>query len=290
MSENNPEDTLKNLTPQQVEQFDYMKHMIDNPEELDPELAACLTEYGHGPAIKHPLINEIFYMPQVNPRYNEQLRRKKRDLEQAKAERAWFRFIVLHERPWRAEAFVEVADEMTDDEYWDELGDVWIDTENLWQWHHLVEELMLSDRPGRENLMDESERTFLAALPDELRVFRGHNEHNQFGWSWSLDPEKAMWFARRFASLSEEPAVSMATVSKEAVIAVFMGRNESEVVLDPHFVEVTACTEIGEDDEPTCECGMPTSLSAQDENHGQFHRQQTIVSKLKITGDADITT
>lgn len=262
--------------PQHLQQsYEWTKNLMDNPEELDPELQAHLVEYEHGLAIKHPLVNEIFYIEPMNPIYNERLCKKQELLAKYRAEHEWFAYLnICYERPWRAEALLEVAHEMTDAEYWEAVGDVWTDTENLWQWHELVPEILLNARPRREAMMDERERTWLAALPEEVIVFRGHEDNNQMGWSWTTDPERAMWFAHRFSSLHDYQQVTVGKVKKADIIAVFLGRNESEVVADPATVMVTGTTEVSED-EPTCECGTPTVLAGPD--HSSFHQQQTIL-------------
>jgi hypothetical protein len=80
-------------------------------------------------------------------------------------------------------------------------------------------------------MMDEGERKFLSELPDEFVIYRGHTKKNRKGYSWTLNSEKAKWFAERFNEKSS--SVAFATCSKENVIAVFLGRNEFEVVVDP---------------------------------------------------------
>ena len=64
------------------------------------------------------------------------------------------------------------------------------------------------------------------------------------GWSWTTDPDKAEWFARRFAVRGKECFVAEGTVSKQYVIAYFTGRNESEIVVDPRRVVVSTTRRI----------------------------------------------
>ncbi len=93
-------------------------------------------------------------------------------------------------------------------------------------------------------LMDEAERSQLAALDDPVTVYRGvtsHNARNIRALSWTLDYDTAAWFAHRFG---EEGTVYEAQISKEHIFALFNGRNESEIVLDPkHLLDIAPAQE-----------------------------------------------
>lgn len=85
-------------------------------------------------------------------------------------------------------------------------------------------------------------------MPDEnLTVYRGvtsFNADNIKALSWTLDPDKAFWFAHRFG---ENGTVYEAQISKEHVYAYFGGRGESEVIVDPKYLtDITQVEEQGE--------------------------------------------
>jgi hypothetical protein len=66
-------------------------------------------------------------------------------------------------------------------------------------------------------------------------VYRGVNDHSAiYGLSWTLDPERAAWFARRF--FNERPIVVRATVMRHRIIAVFQEHREAEVLVFPRYV------------------------------------------------------
>ncbi len=82
-------------------------------------------------------------------------------------------------------------------------------------------------------LMTEQEREQLADLDEPVTVYRGvtsYNAKNIRALSWTLDYEKAEWFAHRYA---EDGTVYEAQINKRHILALFNGRNESEVVVDP---------------------------------------------------------
>lgn len=88
-----------------------------------------------------------------------------------------------------------------------------------------------------ELLMDEEERAIYHSLDDPVTVYRGvtsYNAKNIKALSWTLDRDTAEWFAHRFG---EEGTVYEAQISKEHILAFFNGRNESEVVVDPKYLE-----------------------------------------------------
>lgn len=85
--------------------------------------------------------------------------------------------------------------------------------------------------------MDEAEQAQLAELDDTVTVYRGVttiNSDNLLALSWTLDYETADWFARRF---DEDGTVYKAQIDKEHIFALFNGRDESEVVLDPKYLK-----------------------------------------------------
>lgn len=85
-------------------------------------------------------------------------------------------------------------------------------------------------------LMDESEYEAFLQLDDTVTVYRGvtrHNAKNVKALSWTLNQETAEWFAHRF---DEDGTVYEAQIEKQHIYALFNGRNESEVILDPKYL------------------------------------------------------
>ena len=97
-------------------------------------------------------------------------------------------------------------------------------------------------KASAEDLMVLDERRKLAELPDEPEIYRGVTEKNKDNiraMSWTMKQETAEWFAKRFGSKGK---VYRAKVRKEDILAVFLGRNESEVIVDPkNLKEISLC-------------------------------------------------
>ena len=206
--------------------------MFGEYEDLDPELQDYVNEtetFGMG--IRHPLVYSIMHFPQMNARANKQLASKKAALVEAEAEGDWHSYVYLHERPYRIMGFEAVAHRMTDAYYWELLGSIWCDSENIEQNPRLWENLLRSERPEREQIMQPQERETLRDLPASIPVYQGHTTRRHDGWSWTTNFDKAVWFARRFANIENSfPVVTAGKVKKSSVIAYFDRRGEFEIV------------------------------------------------------------
>ncbi len=68
---------------------------------------------------------------------------------------------------------------------------------------------------------------------ESLTIHRGIDElGKQRGVSWTLDRERAVWFARRF-SFRGPGTLLTAEIPPEHVLGIFHGRGEAEIVVDP---------------------------------------------------------
>lgn len=81
-------------------------------------------------------------------------------------------------------------------------------------------------------LMDAEEYKVYSELPDTLTVYRGVAVgRNPQGLSWTMDRDKAEWFAHRFDRNGTTGYLQSATIKKEDVLAYFNSRNEEEIVV-----------------------------------------------------------
>ena len=97
-------------------------------------------------------------------------------------------------------------------------------------------------------LMDEDEYRDFQELDDPLTVYRGVTEYNADcvrALSWTLNRQTAEWFAHRFG---EDGTVYEAKIAKEHIYALFNGRNESEVIVDPKYLtDITEAQDMASD-------------------------------------------
>lgn len=196
--------------------------------------------------LKHPLIFSVPYYEAENKLWNQRYEARRQRAEAFLAAGEYERYISLHERPFRPERLLEVADHLSDEAYWSTLGSLWQDTENAWQLEPVWEALWTAQQTVPSGcLMTEAEQTMLRSLPDVVKIYRGFNgEGAKDGLSWTLDLEKAKWFARRWLQGDEAGVVAVGNVERAYIRALFLGRNESEVVVDPGFVNVQALKKV----------------------------------------------
>ncbi len=225
----------QNLTEER--KADIKRHMeMFGPEELRPDLRSAISERAGGMvAFHHPLHVTGFYAPAFNRQINKTIAAKERAIEDAMARRAWTTVLSIHERPYRMDAFKKLQDQMTDAEFWKEVSWLWTDSENIWQNLKDWRRVWRSKRPGRETVMDDDERAKLQSLPDVIEVFRGTYlwPWMDRGLSWTLDRDRAIWFAYRFKPEHAEPSLISGKVRKKNVLAYFDGRSEQEIVMLP---------------------------------------------------------
>ncbi len=257
-------------------------NLMNKKEDLHPDLLPYLHKQNGFVCLKHPLIFSVPYIEQLNALHNAQYEAKKQEVEKAKEEKNWSRYLIFHERPYRFEAFAQIFDQMDDKEYWENLGWIWTDTENLWQVKKIVYPLIQSKRPEKKHLMNEREQHFLQSLPEQFIVYRGHNHINKNGFSWTLSYWKANWFAHRF----HKPlaGVVRAIVNKEDVLAFFEGRGEYEVVVDYKKVKKQQIKELNRPDwmETIRNSIIHNFQLEQNSYHGQWHWDKVEKNALTI--------
>jgi hypothetical protein len=206
------------------------------PEDLDQELIPYVNRHPRlGKIIQHPLVYSVPHFDASNKMCNRQLQAKKIACAEALRQQKWDRYIFLHERPFRLWALLKIKDQMDDTAYWQAVGAAWIDSENIHQEYPAWNALWKDDRPLKHLAMEEEERDFLVNLPESFQVFRGvKSVVGKKGLAWTLDREKAEWFATRFGGSG---FVYVATVQKSQCHAYFSGRNESEIVVEPFQIK-----------------------------------------------------
>jgi hypothetical protein len=217
--------------------------MLDEP--LEPDLVEWMepedSESTLEGWLRHPLLIAAWasHWPGVANRIVEW---KREQVATALKRGQWHKAVWLHERAHRCNALVHVehlaGKRMTNLEYWTLVEAVWIDSENIGQNRDQWDALWTSKRTRREMVMTPEEREALAAMPDPIPVYRGCiAERNPDGLSWTLDFDRARWFAQRF-EWHGTPTVLAGDVAKADVLAYFTGRNEQEIV--SQSVRITA--------------------------------------------------
>ena len=135
-------------------------------------------------------------------------------------------------------------------DYSELLADAWVRSENpnLDKNFTRKEMLKMFRDADPQILMDGEELKRLSELDDTVTVYRGvttYNAKNVKALSWTLDQSTADWFAHRFG---EDGKVYQAQIPKEHIYALFNGRGESEVIVDPKYLtDIAEAPEMEED-------------------------------------------
>ena len=204
------------------------------PAELHADLVPYLTKEFPLDRLQHPLMYAVPYIEQMNNHYNRRYEYVKAGVAEALKEGDFTRYVYTHERPYRVNASIHCIENyrVSDEEYWELLGSIWGDSENIWQNLADWKRLLRSKRPKRWLFMEEEDRETLKNLPARLKVYRGCiRGQNENGMSWTLDKDKARWFSNRLRRKEWTARVLEKEVPKSRVFAYLSGRGESEVIL-----------------------------------------------------------
>lgn len=208
---------------------DDMIELLNRKEALHPELERFLVDTPAGfKALKHPLVFAVPFFPGTEAMQNASFKHKSEYALEQQAKGNYSAYISIHERPYRLEAFLDICDKLDRKTYWELVRFVWVDTENAWEWVKLWKRIFKQECAEKHFLMDDEELEVLSKLPDRVRVWRGCTRKNERGISWTLNREKAVWFANRYKAGGH---VLEKVVDKRRIVAYFGSRGESEVII-----------------------------------------------------------
>jgi hypothetical protein len=159
-------------------------------------------------------------------------------LKQARRERDWEQYLFLHSKQDRLIALLDIADELSPTEYWRAVRFVWVYNEFLFSDIEIWRDIWASRSKFKRECMTEDERNKLRMMPDRIRVYRGITYQDDKGLSWTLNGDKAVYFAQRFPS--DYCAVVHGEVKKKDVHAFFEHEDTNEAEILATKVKVLA--------------------------------------------------
>lgn len=144
----------------------------------------------------------------------------------------------LIEKPYVLGFLKYAAPSLSRADYSSILADAWIRSEQPNHDPNLPQSRLLAMFRAADPklLMDDEEWERLDSLDDTVTVYRGVHSAKSDGvhaMSWTLDKDTAAWFAGRYG---RQGKVFEAKVEKKHICALFLGRNESEVIVDPRYL------------------------------------------------------
>ena len=203
--------------------------------------------------ISHPFANSgIVFLPRKNGREmlditsseeNRMQWRKYLDKRIDQAESV-FQICCMMNKPYLLTFLKYAQPHIEQKEFAQLLGLCWMQTEGPNQDVNVSQKefVEMFQKASAEDLMNLDEHRKLAELSDEIEIYRGVTEKNKdniLAMSWTMKQETAEWFAKRFKGKGK---VYRAKIRKEDILAVFLGRNESEIIVDPkNLKEISLC-------------------------------------------------
>jgi hypothetical protein len=208
--------------------------ILASDEPLHDDLVPYFENKEGITSLRHPLVYQVFGVN--NGLANKQYEQKTKAVAKAIREGKWYTYVFLHERPYRCDALIAVRDDVgvriSDEDWWKLVGAVWTDSENIWQNFAEWDDILNTERPERECMMNADERVVFDSLPNEITVYRGSTRGlNEGGLSWTTDHAVARFFARRYDHKGSG-VIDHGVVPKALVVAYFDGRNENEIVVE----------------------------------------------------------
>ena len=96
------------------------------------------------------------------------------------------------------------------------------------------ERLSWFQKANSQYLMCEKDFKRWKGLKEVTTIYRGcRNQEKELGMSWTLDKEKAEWFATRLANEDDIPVIYTYDIDKKYIFAYFSERDEAEIIINP---------------------------------------------------------
>lgn len=199
------------------------------------------VEEKFGLFVQHPYFSQVIEGLQVGDKVELVDLRKPEDLKKMQerviktidAVEKYSQFLVIVRTPFLPAFFKFTYRFLGLDDYSEALADIWtlVEFPNIDVNVSHKEFIRFFQMARKDKLMDAEEYKVYKNLPEKITVYRGTGEDAKhlLGLSWTLDFEKAKWFATRW---NRKGKIYRGVIPKEAVLAYFSRRDESEVVID----------------------------------------------------------
>jgi len=239
------------------------------------DLDLYIRDYGIGMRfIKHPLLNEMVFgeLDQVIPEsfkkailpkgldaktfgdaYVQKINFKKQELDKAIEQQNWDKVFMLIEKPFRLNWLEENIDLIKDDkQYYNFLKDAYMMTEFPMNGFSNYRDLLdlFYARENSKLMLDKDELELLNSLPNEVKIWRGVKvddvlDDDNIGLSFTLNKDKAIWFAERFSQAGVSQAILIeAVVKRDDILSIFLNRDEEEVIVNPEDIKIKEIIEL----------------------------------------------
>lgn len=231
-------------------------------EELPPNLRQYVCRRGVLPMFYHPFFVSV--VPVMLPEWidlQEMINQREADAEEMLAAGNWGGFVARHERGYRLDAVLTLADTLKGQGvisarqaclFWRIAAEAWVGSE-LPENDPAYAQVINCGIPHREFMTLCQDRRALMNIADDddmIRIFRGVQSATltgakracRAGWQWTLSPLVADWFAWRW--LSDTPPrdkrswVATTVIKRTDAVAYLTGRGEREIIVNPKSISI----------------------------------------------------
>jgi hypothetical protein len=143
-------------------------------------------------------------------------------------------------------ALNELPLDVPDDDYRALVRKTWTWSSGIWENRAGWRDIFVGKRRALVSFTSDDDAEKLATLPDPLIIYRGCCGHNQLGFSWTLDRQRAERFAAFTQEWTKEDRRFLVSgkVRKARVLAYVTTRNEEEIIALPENVIAQKCEDI----------------------------------------------
>lgn len=186
----------------------------------------------HDRWIRHPILDTPWFQGIDFEHVDSLCHYRCKRLEEAWERSEWMRWVKMHVPERRAAALLAVSERMPLHEYAAAVGEMWNDPIVAFQTCDSLRNTGFF-KFAREHVdfafhaMIDSERKVFDKLPNEVVLFRAHDNYNSHDFSWTTSEiiAQEIKLARRYSRITKE------IFAKNQLTAYFSRRGEHEVVL-----------------------------------------------------------
>lgn len=209
------------------------------------------VEEKYGLFVQHPYFSQVVDAIQVGDKVETVDLRKPEDLKKMRERviktidsiEKYSQFFMIVRTPFLPAFFKLTYRFLDPDDYSEALADVWtfVEFPNTDINVSHKDFIKFFKMAQKDKLMDSDEYNIYKNLPEEITVYRGTGDDAKYfhGLSWTLDYEKAKWFATRWGNKGR---IYKGTIRKDDILAYFLRRDESEAVID--YTKLTNVEEV----------------------------------------------
>jgi hypothetical protein len=143
----------------------------------------------------------------------------------------------------RAQRLLELTADSDPAVFWQVFHQVWNNCDDTWYLQlDIIEALELNREAQPPRLFwNDEQKAFFDALPEVVTIYRGCSRERMRGVSWTTDKAVAEGFARGHRGITVPDAiVAEYRIAKPDIITVMPDIAESEVIIDPRGIEISA--------------------------------------------------